>query len=110
MITIDIKITRPAGPKLASHQVEKFVEESLRQFQSDLRSFLETRANCPGFCDTAHGRVNIQKVTHAGIDVRESYSDGTFGLNGYNGKPIDCNPPQNRKNQTVKNNKHFVAQ
>jgi hypothetical protein len=109
MITIDLKITRSAGPAIASHQVEKFVEESLHQFLSELKSSLAKHKGFAGFCETAHGKANIQYLTHAGIDVRESYPDGTFGLSGYNGKPVDYNPPQSRKIQIAKSSKPVAA-
>ena len=109
MIRLNIEITRPAGPALASHQVEKFVEESLNQFRSALKASLATHKGFPGFCETAHGKANIQCLTHAGIDEREAYPDGTFGLNGYNGKPIDCSPPQSRKNQTARSSTPVAA-
>ena len=110
MIRLNIEITRPAGPALAPHQVEKFVEESLNRFLSELKASLGTHKGFPGFCETARGKANIQYLTHAGIDEREPYPDGTFGLNGYNGKPIDCSPPQSRKNQTARSSKPVVAQ
>ena len=110
MIRLNIEITRPAGPAIAPHQVEKFVEESLNRFLSELKASLATHKGFPGFCETAHGKANIQYLMHAGIDEREPYPDGTFGLSGYNGKPIDCNPPQSRKNQTAKSSKPVVAQ
>jgi hypothetical protein len=110
MIRLKIEITRPAGPAIASHQVEKFVEESLNRFLSEIKASLGTHKGFAGFCETARGKANIQYLCQAGIDEREAYPDGTFGLSGYNGKPIDCSPPQSRKNQTAKSNKHLHAQ
>lgn len=105
MITIDLKITRSAGPAVSSHQVEKFVEESLHRFLSDLKSSLAKHKDCARFCEQTNGKANIQYLSHAGIDEREAFPDGTFGLSGYNGKPIDCSPPLNRKNQIPKSSK-----
>lgn len=100
MITVNIEITRTTGPAIAPHQVEKFVEESLHQFQTALQSFLETRTSNVRFCEALRGKGGFQLVRHAGIDERFAYPDGTFGLVGYNGHEVDCSPPPIRKNRT----------